>query len=208
MNKPMRLIMIFMVIALTIIQLTGCTSQSVSLSNENKENTKPKATQFDYKYYNDIEQIITDSNLIVTGEIIEVHQPEEINVGISLNSDDKPLILVYIVSDIKIDKVIKGKAIPGDIIKVKQYVEEYNKIKLKGTKIEYFKKQEKGLFFLANFDLTLIQPYSTLNPIQGDIKFENGIAKPNKDNILFNYGDKEDEVIILIDNYVKANQTK
>lgn len=101
---------------------------------------------FTYKYYDNYEQADKISNIVVTGVISKVYPPEKIVIGEDTNTltgEVIPATEWYIVSDIKVDKVIKGDYKQGDIIKVKQI----SGLSQSDRTSQYFKVGEKKIFF-------------------------------------------------------------
>lgn len=188
--------------SLLAILMAGILLGIYSLNNNSERGESPKSTSVeksglptsyaDYPSY-DENSLITEADTIIIGEVIKTNDPEKINVKRGKNRDSKPTYFTYIVSDIKVHKVIKGNVKIGDIVKIKQMENEEG--------LDYFQKASRSMFFLKGFPDNV--PYSTLNPFQGHIKIVNGKGQLHKDNKLFKDGISEEELITMVEEIAK-----
>lgn len=181
-NKKFRTILIFVLIALCIFQLFGCQVRNL--------------IQADYPFYDNEKELFNHADNIIFGEIVKVYNPEKIDINMDktkqANEEDKVL---YTVSDVKVLDVIKGIVKVGDIVKVKQLGDEHGNADSELFKHGgYFKKGSQYILFLKGYTDSEI-PYSTLNPIQGQIEMIEDKTKVNELNKLFQNNKTKDEFI-------------
>ena len=144
----------------------------------------------DYPYYSNVDSIIEQSDVIVLGRVNKIHKPKKININIDQNKkgyiEKEDDYSIYTITDIEVLEVLKGDLQIGDIIKVKQLGDENGRSEETLKKLGYFKDKEEHILFLSKYDDLLPEmPYSTLNPIQGNIKVEKEKIKKNNGNHLF-----------------------
>ncbi|KJS19274.1 MAG: hypothetical protein VR72_19940 [Clostridiaceae bacterium BRH_c20a] len=175
MKKGRYILLTLLVMGLILTQLVGCSSKKEAIKESGET-----VVHADYEMYGDIEKLVNNSDIIITGKVKKVNSAQEINVSLE---KDNPLYHVYTVSEIVVEKVIKGNINPGDVVKVKQLGGEVKNIKYVEQNVKYFSKNMKGMFFLKTYSNDI--PCSLLNPVQGDIEIIDEIAKPHKNNILF-----------------------
>lgn len=139
--------------------------------------TLPGGMCADYMYYQNYDQVDKRADTVIIGDVIKVDDPKQVVVGKTTNTitgEAEPISYIYTVSEVKVSKVIKGKSLPGDIIKVKQlggsYKEtEYDEHNMYGT--VYYQAGDRYLFFLESYENS---PSSTINPQQGDMLIKDG----------------------------------
>ena len=180
MKKGRYLLLTLLVMGLILTQLVGCSTNKETNIKETIKQPGDVVVHADYEMYGDIENLVNNSDLIITGKVKKVNPAQEINVSLE---KDNPLYHVYTVSEIVVERVIKGNISPGDVVKVKQLGGEVKNIKYVEQNVKYFSKDMKSMFFLKTYSNDI--PCSLLNPVQCDIEIIDEIAKPHKNNILF-----------------------
>lgn len=138
---------------------------------------------YDYLARESVKELISDSDAIIKGEVINVHSPEVMITGF-INSDgsNEPLKDVYTVSEIRVNKVLKGKFKSGDVIKVRQIGGIYKGSEYPTDHPEIFTKNINGVFFLKLIDNA---PAELLNPYQGIVKIVDGKVNNKLDSKSF-----------------------
>jgi hypothetical protein len=155
-----------------------------------------------YSYYDNFDEADRRANLIIVGEVVKVNEPEEIRVG-AFTTD------IYTVSEFRVDKVIKGDAAVGDIVKVKQIGGEYKGIERVEGGIEYYKLGERHILFLKSYkDGKYKSPCSPINPHQGSMKILNGKTKKTNNFQFINDDIPEDALVTAVKEKVEKNKTK
>ncbi|HHX18687.1 MAG TPA: hypothetical protein GX727_07490 [Clostridium sp.] len=189
MNKKLKFIIpvsLALVIGIIVIGYTNCKSNTEQLVQETY------IFKADYPVY-DEDSIVKESDVIITGKVVKVKECMEyqrkIELDESLSEDEKKKILeemnvkplIFTVSEIEVDQVIKGEFKKGQIIKIKQLGGTLNNMKVIGEE-EIYKEGSHKVFFLKDFRAEFGEnmPFSTLNPIQGDIDIINGKIKNNE----------------------------
>lgn len=160
-----KYIMFLLISILSIMNLVGCNKNS---AQENNSDMEKVIVHGDYEYYETIDEITNESDIMIYGKVINVDDPIELNV----NSENEELD-VYTVSSLEVVEVIKGDVSVGDKIKVKQYGGVYNNVNYILENVEYLQPSQEGVFFLQTYEpLTNEEmPYSLLNPEQGYFTF-------------------------------------
>jgi hypothetical protein len=135
-----------------------------------------------YPRYNTEAKLVADVDVVVVGEVIKSETRDiDINPG-----GEQPLVLPYLVSTVKVQRVIKGAVSPGDSLEVKQLLAadqpDFQRLDKKGS---------RALLFLAAYPNS---PYSPANPDQGVVLIENGRARGADGNQLFKGGKSEADV--------------
>ena len=183
-QKRYYLLILFILAISGTFQLTGCGSVGIHA---------------DYPFYADEQSLIDKADLIITGVVVNVHKPEKIDLtvrssGEVANEEDKTLVTV---SEIEVIDVIKGDVKVGDIIEVKQLGDKNGMAEEYEMKVDgYFKKDSQYVLFLMDFnDLIPGIPYSTLSPMQGQIKIVDGKTEVNELNALYKSGENSDEFV-------------
>jgi len=101
--------------------------------------------------FNNLDSISNRVMVVVMGKVVEVNKPQEIKIGESFSPEKNKSVDVtdvYTVSDIKVEKVIKGDVKPGGIVSVKQRGGLYNGINYTEKGTEYLVEGDKNVFFL------------------------------------------------------------
>jgi hypothetical protein len=140
----------------------------------------PGGMSASYRYYKNYDEADSHADTVLIGDVIKVNDPKELITGEvinTINGEKETISHIYTVSEVKVSKVIKGKCLPGDIIKIKQlggaYKEfEYDEHNMYGTM--YYQKGERYIFFLQSYENS---PCSTINPQQGDMLIKDGKIK-------------------------------
>ncbi len=192
----MKKIFILLIVCITcMVIVLGC-------SKQNNEETINSAVHADYTIYEDENSLIDTADTIIIGKVVEIHEPDEIVIGkASHTPDSKDLSLVYTVSDVEIQKVIKGNYKAGDIIKVKQLGDITNP--QYENSVKYYNQNSKNIFFLMTFPET---PASVLNPIQGQIELvDDDKIKIDKENKLFSNAKNKDDIVNIIEKRVSSH---
>lgn len=136
-----------------------------------------------YPSFSSINEMIDKSSLVLVGTIVGVEKPQNININADDDRNNNPFYRVYTVSNLKVDKVIKGDATVGDIIHIKQPGGETGEQIVEANHIKYLKVADKGLFFLEAFPNGV--PCEMLNPYQASVVERDGIIINSKTNNLF-----------------------
>lgn len=130
-----------------------------------------------HKTYENVEQALDDSDLIVSGEVIEVREPERLVVGYTHNNttgEDEPVDVLYTVSVVKIKKCYRGDFKEGDVVEVKQLGAENTLNEKERSSSHFYKNGEEYVFFLNTyFDVDKDAISDPLNPKQGQIRISN-----------------------------------
>ena len=163
----------------------------------------------DYPGYPDLDSLVKGSDIVISGKVINVYPPQELNVSAAKDWKEHPVYEVYTVSDISVDKVLKGNVLPGDIVKVKQRGGSYGGTDYIESNVEFLKKDTKHIFFLESYNFT---PCSLLNPLEGDISIVDSKVKAKDKNLvpfdLFKDGTSEDELVSLLKEKVEKLKVK
>jgi hypothetical protein len=143
----------------------------------------------DYLMY-DKNSIFNESDVIVIGKVEKIKGTMEylpkIQLDETLSEEEKQKVLneinakplIYTVSTIRVDKVLKGNLQEGEVIEIKQLGGKTNSREVISD-VEFFKEGSNKVFFLKDFrkDFGNDMPFSTVNPIQGDIEIVDSILK-------------------------------
>jgi len=182
-------------ILMMALMFTGCTAEDIT-SNDTPSITFGKA---DYFMYSDINSLVDASNVIVVGEVISARGVERINVSIDETRYERPLYFNFMVSELKVQEVVKGEVNPGDIMRVMQMGGAYSGSIVLTARYEYLKKGQSGVFFLF-FNPEWDMPASLINPEQGFVEIVAGEVISNDLFGLFAEGMSEE---MLVDVLVK-----
>lgn len=152
----------------------------------------------DWITYQDQESLVRNSEAILSGEIINVDNSVKVPIQYvfpdKVTEEQKEAVLnsgaaydLYTVSEVRVDKVIKGEFKEGDTIKVYQLGGENEKLQANEANTNYYKKGNRYLLFATRFSNDTADKYKVLpiNAIQGEIQIINGKTKVHKDNRLF-----------------------
>jgi len=126
----------------------------------------------DYELFANLDSISNKARVVVIGKVVEVNKPQEIKIGESFSPEKNESVDVtdvYTVSDIKVEKVIKGDVKHGDIVSVKQRGGLYNGKNYTEKGAEYLVEGDRNVFFLEVYDKV---PASLMNPTQGKLKIK------------------------------------
>lgn len=179
-----------------IVALAVTASQKLKPQNMNLSSVEPaRPIHADWMIFQDTDSLISTSDIIVNGDIIKIEDSVKVPVNFvfpdKVTKEQRDAIInspegyvIYTVSQVKINEVIKGQFKPGDIIQVYQL----GGVAIPESKTKYYKKGEKYILFLNKFsdDLKDKDKFAVKTPIQGDIEIVTGKTKVNKDNKLFN----------------------
>lgn len=158
--------------------------------------------QPDYAMYDTESSMISAASDIIVGEVINT-KSEKIKIAFTEgrkyeNDEDK---MMYTISEVMVIRTLKGDINTGDIIQVKQLGD--GKRIIDKTVVDnggYYVKGDKKIFFLKSFKEFGV-PYSVINPIQGQIAFNNDIIIKNENNPLFKDVQEKQELIEKIEKY-------
>lgn len=164
----------------------------------------------DYPSYPDLESLVSSSDAIIIGKVKKVNSPNIIDYKVvidpSLPEETKNTLknmqlpyYVYTVSDVEIEKVIKGDLKVGDNIAIKQMGGTFENKKYVTEDVRFFNNGSKRVIFLKDFrkDFGEDMPFSTLNPIQGDMEIVDGKLRPNGNSKIFKYN-------MLLEDFIKS----
>ncbi len=149
-------------------------NNNISFNDLSDTSSTPGSASASYRYYENYDQADKKADTVVIGEVIKVNEPEELVTGETTNTitgEKESVSHVYTVSEIKINKVIKGNYSAGDIIKIKQYGGLYKDREYSMDGIKYYQLGERHIFFLKSYGDA---PCSTINPQQGDMLIKDG----------------------------------
>ncbi len=182
MNKNIRkYISCMLTLTLLLILFTSCSKEKATKITEKARREETTETGFnpesnyDYQYFNSIEEIANDGNLIIEGEVVSDDGLQSINTSLT----EQEIYFDYYVYTIKIDNIIEG-----------EYSEENIQIKIHNDDFEAVipKVGEKGIFFLETYDNV---PASLLNPQQALLEIKDDkVVITEEVSDLFNEEDK------------------
>ncbi len=183
-NKKLLIIPVILGVVIVLLFLINKTPSEVlrsniALSDFSVNDSTPGSASASYMYFENYEQADKMADTIVIGDVVKVNAPAELVTGEATNfitGEKEPMSHVFTVSEIRVDKVIKGKYSPGEIIKIKQYGGAYNGNEYKIADEIYYKVGERYIFFLESYQDS---PCMTINPYQGDMLIVNGKTKAN-----------------------------
>lgn len=193
-NKKNLLILLFSsIIVFTIMFVNNSKTIFSKVVLDDTANNSPSSAS--YEYFTDYASANKKIDLAFTGEITKVYPIEKLTIGESKDPSTGKIVDTltdnYIVSDIKVDKTIKGNCKSGDIIKVKQIKELET-----SSSSNFFKVGEKYIFFLQSYDNSKFNvPCSPINPLQGSIPIVNGKIKKSNNAQFIKSGLSEDSVV-------------
>lgn len=143
----------------------------------------------DYPMY-DKNSIFNESDVIVIGKVEKIKGTmeylPEIQLDETLSQEEKQKILneinrkplIFTVSTIRVDKVLKGNLQEGEVIEIKQLGGKTNGSEVISDDEDFFKEGSNKVFFLEDYRNDLKDmPFSPVNPIQGDIEIVDGKLK-------------------------------
>ncbi len=152
-NKKLNITLYTLVIILTIcvVSYTG-----YNIYGKNSQSSGQSLIL----HYNDIQSIYDASDVIVIGEIKKVNEPIVIDHRdyVMLGSNDKKedfmeFYLKFNVSELKVEKVLKGDVAKDKSIEVLQQVTYDNNSDKDLKKVKIFKDKEKYVLFLKYYDI-------------------------------------------------------
>jgi hypothetical protein len=152
-------------------------NENISFDGINVNPPMPGGICADYNYYKNYDQVDDVADTVVIGDVIKVNEPEKVVVGETTNTitgEIEQNTHIYVFSEVKVSKVIKGKYLPGDIIKIAQFTGPYKEVGYDEHNmygIMYYQKGERYIFFLSRYEDGTC---STVNPQQGDMLIEDG----------------------------------
>jgi hypothetical protein len=160
---------------------------SISMSELSVNKSTSATSSASYAYFENYDQADEMADTIIIGDVIKVNELEELITGESTNTitgEKVSMSHVFTVSEIKVNKAIKGNYSPGDIIQVKQYGGLYKGTKYSISGENYFKSGERHIFFLQSYKNN--SPCSPINPQQGDMLIVDGKMKKTNNIQLIN----------------------
>jgi len=168
---------------------------------------------YDYGAWDSVKELSAESDAMFKGMVISVHSPEVMVTGyITSGGSNETLRDVYTVSEICVEKVMKGDLKPGDVVQIRQLGGLYNGTEYPTDHPEILTKNMGGIFFVK---LNGNMPAELINPSQGWVKIVDGKVNNRLENQSykkhyivaddltldennFKNGMSEDEVIELI----------
>lgn len=172
--KANKIVIIFMSCAL--IAATGLTLGKGLGGKENgqavlkSESVKVKRVfHADYESYPSLEKAYDSSLVLIKGKVLD---SEEKEVVVSKDGQYK---YNYVVSKVKVSKVLKGNEVEDSIIFVKQLADSQT-MDVEGiSKKDYLEKSGEYYLFMRSFGVeSSVMPYSLINPHQGKLKVSYG----------------------------------
>lgn len=210
-HQVQKSITCLIVLTVIAVSFSSCSTDSKSTAQVQTGNQIIEKMSADIITQPDITGLINNSKIIISGRVLKVDPSVKVPIkfdypdGVTKtereqleNSEDG--YYMFTVSEVEVLKVITGDLKEGDTIKIYQLGGDSKEKKTIVKEIDYFKQGDKHIFFLTDWD----DKYTTLNPIQGNIKLVDKKSKVNKGNNLFQNGVSEDKLISSI----KANVDK
>jgi hypothetical protein len=162
--------------------ILACVMMSVAVScfiffahtqTSSVHNSTEPPVSFTHMYYENLRDLVRNSDTVIIGKALNTYGPEIINVSFT---EDDPLYLEYMLCDLLVIDVAKGNVVNGDIITIKQ-----------NTASDVITLNDDGetIIFLYDFrDITDIAPFVPMNPKQGFIDYND----PNQDALVTDFG--------------------
>jgi hypothetical protein len=144
-----------------------------------------------YPHYENDAALVSGVDLIVVGNVV-ASETRDINIAL----EGEPLVLPFLVSQVEVQRVIKGSVSEGQVIEVKQLLNIAEQPESQLLK----EKDTRALLFLKAFPHL---PYEPANPYQGLIRIERGEIKPADTNTLFKAGMAESEIVSALEGLAK-----
>lgn len=203
----------FLVVLTVIITLfSGCSNGSKNTAYSG--NTIKEKINADFITQPDITGLVDNSKIIVSGKVLKVDSSVKVPINFDYpdrvtkeerskleNSEDGYYMCT--VYEVEVSKVIKGDIKESEVIEIYQLGGSSKEKESIVDGIDYFKQGDNRIFFITDWD----GRYTTVNPIQGDIKLVDKKAKVNKGNKLFHDGIAEDELFKNIKSEVEKGKS-
>lgn len=212
MNRIRSFFSCLVIVTVIFALLSGCSNDSKNTSYSG--NTIKEKINADIITQPDITGLIDNSNIIVSGKVLKVDSSVKVPINFDYpdrvtkeerskleNSEDGYYMCT--VSEVEVLKVIKGDLKESEVIEIYQLGGSSKEKESIVDGIDYFKQGDNRIFFITDWD----GRYTTVNPIQGDIKLVDKKAKVNKGNKLFHDGIAEDELFKNIKSEVEKGKS-
>ncbi len=155
-------------------------NENISFDGINVNSSIPGGIFASYNYYKNFDQVDDIADTVVIGDVINVDDPKQLVTGETTNTitgEKEPISHICTVSEVKVSKAIKGKFLPGDIIKIMQFGGSYKEVgydehNMYGT--IYYQKGERYIFFLSRYEEYYDNACFTISPQQGDMLIKDG----------------------------------
>jgi hypothetical protein len=166
----------------------------------------------DWPSYSSIQDLIDKCDAVIIGTVEAVNEegksPLKLEINEDTSAEEKERLHETVksyepvtVSNIKVDKVLKGQLTMGTTIYVNQLGGIDHGVNYKDERTVYLNAGERYILFLSKTDT--LDTYSTINPHQGQICIANGKTKKLVGNNLFNDNISEEEIAKLIEENMK-----
>lgn len=167
---------ISLTLVLCLAVLAGCSNNPKTPSSSNPEIIK---AQYDFKPYKDLNKMRNDAEMVFQGTVVKVNAPVKLVHYYISDNLNRPNYGTYTISDIKVEKVIKGDIKTGDIIQVKQLGGAIGEANWVSIDEPLLTEGTNAVFFTDPFKVEADYPPSILLFRQGIFEIDNGIIKPN-----------------------------
>ncbi len=170
---------LLIVLCLSIL-MTGCNKPAAQSENSPSKYKTIKTVHADYEKYTDLPSMLNDAEMIFKGTVVKVNDPVKL-VEFYINDDkNRPYYAPYTISEIKVEKIIKGNLKPGDMIKIKQLGGIIDHTKWVSEDDSILTENTEGVFFIDPFKIQADYPSSILLFEQGVFKIKDGVIYPNE----------------------------
>jgi hypothetical protein len=152
-----------------LLACIGCSDASISSGSRG-------GAAADYPNHDTRESLVASADAVVIGEVLRT-EVRDINVSLEVDRTRNPQMAPYLVSTVRVDRVIKGALSSGDVIEVKELFEgDGSAARLKTSGL-------RGALFLQSYAYDI--PYSLVNPAESVLTIENGVSQPSPNDKLF-----------------------
>jgi hypothetical protein len=165
-----------------VISLTFLASKVITTTNESGQSQFSNTVQIahDYEEYKDIKTMKKDAGMVFQGTVVKVNKPVKLVEFYISNDKSRPYYAAYTISDIQVEKVIKGKLNPGDIVQIKQLGGFIDDTTWNSQDEPLLTEGKQGVFFTDPYKVNEEYPPSVLMFEQGIFEINDGMVKPNK----------------------------
>ena len=150
-------------------------------------------TWISFPFYQCIASLVDSSSAVVVGEIIDCSIPRILIWGSQYDQNYE----LFTISELKINRVIKGEARAGDIVRLRQpggvYGDFHNQV---FPAFDFFYTGQYGVFFIYFHTEKCTSAHTHL--FQGFVEIVDGAIKNNHPASLFENGMPEEELIELL----------
>lgn len=169
---------LFLVIAVTCVYKITDAHKSVGLSSPPPEDLIYPVC-IDYEPYKDLNSMVQDAEMIFQGTVLKINGPVKLVEFYIGDDKTRPYYAVYTISDIQVEKVLKGQIRSGDIIQIKQHGGYLDDETWNSQDEILLTEGAKAIFFTDPYKVKEEYPPSILVFRQGIFKIENEIIQPN-----------------------------